>query len=141
MALPDPKPGLVIRYDCLWSHEAAAGHDQGKDRPTCLIAASDSTAHPRFVVLLPITHTPPAGDTIGVEIPSMVKKAIGLDEERSWVIFSEHNVDEWPNAGISQLPGGSGNFAYGFLPPGLFKAIKAKFLELARAKKSKSVGR
>jgi hypothetical protein len=56
------------------------------------------------------------------------------------VILSEHNVDEWPNGGLSQLPGGSGNFAHRFLPPGLFKLIKAKFLELARAKKTKSVG-
>jgi len=99
VALPDPKPGLVIRYDFLWSHEAAAGQDQGKDRPACLVAASDSLARPRFVVLLPITHTPPAGEMIGVEIPAAVKQAIGLDEAPSWVIVSEHNIDEWPNAG------------------------------------------
>jgi len=41
VALPDPKPGLVVRYDDLWTHEAAAGRDQGKTRPTCLIAATD----------------------------------------------------------------------------------------------------
>ena len=33
MTLPDPKPGLVVRYDYLWTHEAAAGREQGKDRP------------------------------------------------------------------------------------------------------------
>ena len=55
MALPEPKPGLVIRYDYLWSREAAVGRDQGKDRPACLVAASDSTTLPRFVVILPIT--------------------------------------------------------------------------------------
>ncbi len=51
------------------------------------------------MVLLPITHTPPDGDTIGIEIPAKVKEAIGLDDIRSWVIVSEHNIDEWPNAG------------------------------------------
>ena len=32
-------------------------------------------------------------------------------------------------------------FSYGFVPPGLFAQIKARFLELARANKSRSVRR
>lgn len=47
MAHPDPKPGPVIRYDYLWSHEAAAGRDQDKERPACLVAARDSQVRPR----------------------------------------------------------------------------------------------
>jgi hypothetical protein len=35
------------------------------------------------VVLLPITHTPPDGDTIGIGIPKG-QLAIGLDDARSW---------------------------------------------------------
>lgn len=141
MALPEPKPGLVVRYDYLWSREAAAGRHQGKDRPACLAAASDSLTTPRYVVLLPITHAPPQGDTVGVEIPPRVRKAIGLDDAPSWVIVSEHNVDEWPNGGLSPLPGKPGMFAYGFLPPALFAAIKARFLVLTRDKKSDRVMR
>ncbi|TPQ42383.1 hypothetical protein C2U70_01615 [Bradyrhizobium guangdongense] len=141
MALPDPKPGLVVRYDYLWSREAAAGRDQGKDRPTCLVAASDSLTTPRYVVLLPITHSPPDADTVGVEIPVKVKQAIGLDDAPSWVIVSEYNVDEWPNAGLTPIPGKPGTFSYGFVPPGLFAQIKTKFLELARQKKSGAVHR
>ena len=141
MSLPDPQPGLVIRYDYLWTHEAAKGQEQGKDRPTCLIAASDSTIRPRYVVLLPITHTSPTGDTIGIEIPVKVKQAIGLDDEPSWIIVSEHNVDEWPNSGLSPVPGKPGIFAYGFIPPGLFALIKEAFITLARQKRSKRVKR
>ncbi len=141
MALPEPKPGLVIRYDYLWTHEAAAGRDQGKTRPTCLVAATDPQARPRYVVLLPITHTPPSGNTVGIEIPGRVKQAIGLDDEPSWVIVSEHNIDEWPNGGLSPVPGRPGDFSYGFIPPGLFATIKARFLELARAKASAGVRR
>ena len=141
MSFPEPKPGLVVRYDYLWAREAERGQDQGKDRPTCLVAASDSAARPRYVVLLPITHTPPLGDTIGVEIPAKVRQAIGLDDEPSWVIVSEHNIDEWPNGGLSPVPGKTGVFAYGFIPPGLFARIKAEFLELARRKKSGAVRR
>ena len=141
MAVPEPKPGLVVRYDYLWFHEATRGLHQGKDRPACLVAASDSLRMPRYVVLLPITHTPPSGDTVGVEIPTKVKQAIGLDETPSWVIVSEHNVDEWPNSGLSPVPGKPGMFSYGFIPPGLFAQIKTKFLELARDKKSTPVRR
>jgi hypothetical protein len=133
MTLPDPQPGLVIRYDYLWTREAAAGRQQGKDRPACLVAATDSTVNPRFVVVLPIMHTAPSGDTVGIEIPAKVRAAIGLDDAPSWVIVSDHNVDEWPNAGLAPIPGRTGMFSYGFVPPGLFKQIKSKFLELADA--------
>jgi hypothetical protein len=141
VALPDPKAGLVVRYDYLWSRESAAGRSQGKDRPACIVAASDSLTRPRYVVLLPITHSPPDAQTIGIQIPIKVKQAIGLDDAPSWVIVSEHNIDEWPNAGLSPVPGKPGVFAYGFIPPGLFAEVKAKFLELAREQKSGAVRR
>ena len=131
MALPEPKPGLVVRYDYLWTREVAAGHDQGKDRPACLVAAVDSFARSRFVVILPITHMAPTGETVGIEIPPRVRQALGLDDAPSWVIVSEHNVIEWPNAGLAPIPGRPGVFGYGFIPPRLFARIKAKFLELS----------
>ncbi len=131
MALPEPNPGLVVRYDTLWSRQAAAGHEQGKDRPACLVAASNFVAMPRFVVLLPITHMAPTGDTVGIEIPPKVRQALSFDQAPSWVIVSEHNVDEWPNAGLAPIPGRPGVFGYGFIPPRLFARIKAKFWELS----------
>jgi len=141
--VPDPKPGLVVRYDYLWLQEAATGRDQGKAkaRPACLLAASDSSTRPRFVVILPTTHTPPSVDTIGIEIPPKVRQGIGLDEEPCWVIVSEHNVDEWPNAGLEPIPGQPGIFAYGFVPPRLFARIKRKFLDLAKQNRSPGVRR
>jgi hypothetical protein len=141
VALPEPKPGLVIRYDYLWSHEAAAGRDQGKERPACLVAASDSSLRPRFVVILPITHSPPDDDTVGIEIPAKVKQALGLDEAPSWVIVSEYNVDEWPNGGLAPLPGRPNVFSYGFIPPRLFAQVKEKFLELSGQRRSSGVRR
>jgi len=131
----------VIRYDYLWTQEAAAGRDQGKERPACLVAAMDSDVSPRFVVILPITHTRPDKNTVGVEIPAKVRAALGLDDAPSWVIVSEHNVDEWPNAGLAPLPGRPSVFSYGFIPPGLFAQVKSKFLELCREGRSGSVRR
>jgi hypothetical protein len=139
--IPEARPGLVIRYDYLWSREAAAGRDQGKERPACLVAAMDSAVAPRFVVILPITHTPPDKDIVGVEIPAKVRHALGLDDAPCWVIVSDHNVDEWPNGGLAPVPGRSGVFSYGVIPPGLFAQVKAKFLELSGQGRSSGVGR
>jgi hypothetical protein len=141
MAIPDPSPGLVVRYDYLWSREAAAGRIQGKERPACIVVASDSTTKPRFVVLLPITHSHPLGDTSAIEIPSKIRQAIGLDDAPSWVVVSEYNVDEWPNAGLAPVPDRPDVYAYGFIPPGLFAQIKARLVTLAREKKSEAVSR
>lgn len=141
MPIPEPRPGLVIRYDYLWSREAAGGRDGGKDRPACLVAATKPADVPRYVVILPITHSQPDADTPAVEIPERVRQALGLDEDRSWVILSEHNVDEWPNGGLSAVPGRPGEFAYGFIPPKLFRQIRDGFLELARRGRSGRVRR
>jgi hypothetical protein len=141
MPLPTPKPGLVIRYDYLWSDDSRAGHSQGKDRPACILVAGVESTYARHVVLLAITHSEPSGDTVGVEIPPNVKRAIGLDEDRSWVIVSESNVDIWPTAGMTPIPHRQGEFAYGFIPPGLFKVIKARFLEIAQKKSGNFVRR
>jgi hypothetical protein len=104
------------------------GRQSGKDRPTCLVATLDDTAKPRFVIILPITHSPPAEGVMGIEIPLTVKKNLGLDEARSWVIVSEYNIDDWPTAGLAPAPGKRGTFAYGFLPPGLFARIRDAFV-------------
>ena len=94
MALPEPRPGLVFRYDYLWSHDSVAGSDYGKERPACLVAAMDPTASPRFVVILPITHTRPNKDTVGVEIPARVREALGLDDAPSWVTRFRDSTNE-----------------------------------------------
>lgn len=141
MPLPEPRPGLVIRYDYLWMKETAAGRDQGKERPACLVAAIDAVTTPRFVVILPITHRRPAKSTAGVEIPAKVREALGLDDAPSWIIVSEHNVDEWPNDGLAPLPGRPGIFSYGFIPPRLFAQVKTRFLELYEKGRSGSVRR
>ena len=121
MPPPEPRPGLVICYDYLWTREAAVGRIQGKERPACVVAATDSG--------ISIKHTRPNKDTVGIEIPAKVRAALGLDDTKSWVIVSEHNVDEWPNAGLAPIPGRPQDFAYGFIPPGLFAQMKAKFRE------------
>ncbi len=136
MSLPPPEPGLVFRYDYLWTREARTGRTTGKERPACIAVAADSTAEPSLVIVLPITHSAPTGDAVGVEIPAAVRRALGLDSERCWIVVTEANVDEWPNAGIALVPRSRKSFAYGFLPPDLYSVVKAmtlKHLDLRRA--------
>jgi hypothetical protein len=129
MSLPKPEPGLVFRYDYLWSREAKRGQITGKDRPACVAIMTDAEAGPQIVVILPITHSKPSGDSAGIEIPESVRRQLGLDDSPCWVIVSEHNTDEWPNSGISPLPGSKTVFAYGFLPPRLFGRVRSEFLK------------
>jgi len=80
-------------------------------------------------------------DTAGIEIPASVRQALGLDDEPCWVVVSEYNVDEWPNGGVSPLPGKPGVFSYGLIPPGLFAQVKSEFLSLSEAGKVGGVKR
>ena len=87
MALLEPRPGLVFRYDYLWNREAAAGRDQGKERPACLLIASDAATKPRYAIILPITHSAPFGNTVAVEIPARVRAHLGLAACRTRVFI------------------------------------------------------
>jgi hypothetical protein len=141
MALPKPEPGLVIRYDYLWLSESASARASGKERPACLVATLDDEAASKLVLILPITHSRPSGDTVGIEIPRTVAEHLGLDDARSWIVISEANVDFWPNAGLSPVPGRRGSYAYGFLPPSLFEKVRTGFVRLFETRRAKLVRR
>ena len=136
MPLPEPEPGLVFRYDFLWRREADAGRDTSKERPACIAVATDSEMARRRVVILPITHSRPSKAAFGIELPDTVRRALGLDDEPCWVIVSEYNIDNWPNAGIATLPESTSKYTYGYLPPRLFETIKAEFLKRFDSKRA-----
>ena len=92
MSLPDPVPGLVIRYSYLWKAEYGRGQEEGvKDRPCAVILVSADEDGDRMVTVLPISHTPPADPELAVELPAATKRRLGLDDERSWVVLTEAN--------------------------------------------------
>lgn len=144
MPLPTPVPGLVVRYGYLWHSERLAGREEGKDRPCAIVAAlrpADEAGEMR-VLVLPVTHSPPAQSTLAVEIPAPVKERLGLDADRSWVVLSEWNEFIWPGPDLRRAPGGdASSAAYGMLPPGLFATIRDRFLALATAGRARRVPR
>lgn len=74
---------------------------------------------------LPITHREPAKGTPAVEIPQAVKRSLGMDSLRSWVICNEVNEFKWPSCDYCRTPDKGGSF--GFMPPGLFTVVKTKY--------------
>lgn len=78
------------------------------------------------LLVAPITHLQPdAGE--GVEIPSAVKRQLGLDDERSWVITTEVNRFVWPGPDIRVAPKTNDPF-YGAVPAGLYEKVRVGIL-------------
>ena len=68
MSLPQPFPGLVIRYNYLWADDAAQGREEGeKDRPAAIVMAVKHSGE-THVYALPITHSAPMTGTEALEI-------------------------------------------------------------------------
>jgi hypothetical protein len=118
--IPDPQPGLVIRYAYLWRDEQRRGFEEGrKDRPCAIVlAVARAEGRPRVVVAA-ITHTPPAAGTGAIAIPPLTAKRLGLDE-----VPHELNIFTWPGPDIRPAPGRHpASIAYGQLPHGLTTQI------------------
>jgi hypothetical protein len=141
--LPDPVPGLVIRYSYLWMEEHRRGQEEGvKDRPCAVILVTADDEGDRVVTVLPITHTPPANSALAVEIPHSTKRRLGLDDERSWIVLTEVNRFVWPGPDLRlSEPGYMASVAYGLLPRALFKELTLKFRAVLDARLARVVPR
>jgi hypothetical protein len=128
MPIPNPEPGLVISYAYLWHHEHRAGREEGqKDRPGVIVLAVEREADDATIVtVLPITHSPPADLNSAVEIPLPVKRHLGLDDDRSWIVVDEGNEFLWPGYDLRKI-GRTDRYDYGFLPPRFFNQVLDAF--------------
>jgi hypothetical protein len=136
MPIPNPEPGLVISYAYLWHHEHRVGREEGqKDRPSVIVLAIEREADGAIIVtVLPITHGPPADPASSIEIPLPVKRHLGLDDDRSWVVVDEGNEFLWPGYDLRKLPHGD-RHDYGFLPPRFFNQVLEAFVACYEAGK------
>jgi mRNA-degrading endonuclease toxin of MazEF toxin-antitoxin module len=127
MALPEPEPGLVIRYAYLWRREAEVGREHGvKDRPCVVVLAVKRDGAKTRVVVAPVTHTPSANSKTAMELPAQTKKRLGLDEQASWIVTEEVNVFTWPGPDLKSIDTQAGRrFAFGYLPSNLTRQLIA----------------
>lgn len=142
MPIPTPEPGLVISYAYLWHLENARGLEEGrKNRPSVIVLTVEREADDATVVIvLPITHSPPSDPAGAVEIPAPVKRHLGLDDERSWVVVTEGNEFDWPGYDLQKIGGGD-RYDYGFLPPRFFDQVRDAFVKWRRAHRAKLISR
>lgn len=141
MAIPDPEPGLVVHFNYLWSNEFERGREEARyPRPCAIVLSYRRTADGATIVLLaPITHSEPRPSDRAIEIPQAIKKQLGLDDLRSWVMVDEVNESAWP--GYDLQTNAQGQYAYGFIPPTLFRRIKAEMMQVLKASRLRRVPR
>ena len=119
----------MISYAYVWHHEQLAGREEGaKDRPCVVVLAVERKSDRETVVIvLPVTHAPPLESAAAIEIPNAVKRHLGLDDERSWIVVAEGNEFLWPGYDLRKRSD-SQRYDYGFLPPKLFDKVRKAFL-------------
>ena len=141
MAIPDPEPGLVVHFNYLWSSEFDRGRLEARyPRPCAIVLSYRRTADGATIAMLaPITHSEPRPGDRAIEIPQAVKRQLGLDDLRSWVMVDEVNETTWP--GYDLQTNLQGQYAYGFIPPTLFRRIKAEMMLALKASRLRRVPR
>lgn len=93
------------------------------------------------MTVAPITHTPPAKGGEAIELPRRVKQALGLDDDRYWIVLDDVNQFAWPGYDIRPVPGAKSRFAYGFIPPSLYDTVIGRLLALAAAQRVAEIRR
>jgi hypothetical protein len=142
LAIPSPEPGLVLNYAYLWHDEFRAGQEEGrKNRPTVIVlCATQAENQSTIVTVLPITHAAPKNPREAIEVPQAIKKHLGLDDERSWIIIGEGNEFVWPGFDLRKVPNKDA-YEYGYLPPRFFDKVRDAFVEFARATRVSLINR
>ena len=75
-----------------------------------------------------VIHTPPAADAAAGEMARRVKRHLGLNDARSWIVVNEVNQVDWSGFDLRRLPRQNDPFAYDFIPPRLYEGVKATLL-------------
>lgn len=142
MALPVLECGLVVSYSYLWRHESETGKMEGsKNRPCIIVAIVSKEGGKKLATVAPITHSLPADLTVAIEISQRIKRYLGLDGERSWVILDDFNDFIWPGYDLRLVLRKPGHYDYGIMPPALFDQIMTRIFEIQREGRTFSASR
>lgn len=120
---PTPELGDVLAYAYLWVREAEAGQEEGlKDRPVVVVLATVVRDGATQLLVAPVTHSAPAAANGAVELPANVKRDLGLDRERSWIVTTEINQFRWPGPDVRLLD--NGQPFWGAVPDWLLRRVR-----------------
>lgn len=138
MALPEPRPGLVVGYDFLFREQVDAGMENAsKPHPAAIILVVKHDLQTR-VSLVAISHSPPSlsDDRYRLKLTAAECREMGLDAGNHWVNLRDINSFDWPGYDlVKSAPGAS--YTYGSMSKGTFvrivEALKAAaFRSIAR---------
>ena len=77
------------------------------------------------VVVAPVTTQFPGPEDVSIEIPAQVKKHLGMDDRRSWIVTGELNRFNWPGPDIRPAPSQSDRSPYyGKIPGRLLETVR-----------------
>jgi hypothetical protein len=144
VSFPDPKPGLVIRYEFLWSNEADHGAAEGsKERPCAIVVAAYDRDGAIRTIVAPVTHAPPSADAeeASLEIPAKLCRSLGLDAARHWIRLDELNRFIWPGYDLRPRPDAPDRWEYGMLPKAFYEEMRVRILDLDRRRRNRVVTR
>lgn len=76
------------------------------------------------LMVVPVTTQPPRNAADAFEIPARVKKHLGLDAERCWIMVTELNRFVWPGPDVRPVARSGGlTPLLGFLPEQVFRPV------------------
>ena len=126
--------GDVAEFHYLWHREAAKGEESGrKPRPVCIVIKTPG--NPEVVFLFPCTSKQPIGGQLGLSVPEIECRRIGLASP-CWIILDEFNRVEMDKDYdfVSTEPIGSVSAAF-------LRKIATTIKQAARASAIKAVKR
>jgi hypothetical protein len=92
-----------------------------------VVARIEEAAGP-LILVAPVTHKAPDKSMDAIEIPTNVKKQLGLDKDRSWIVVTELNRFIWPGPDIRPVPE-TGAPLYDAVPDWLFERVRSGVLQ------------
>lgn len=121
-----PSVGSVISYSYLWKEEHEKGQIEGLKVRPCVVMVVGADGG-EFVVA-PITHSPT--NTEGIELNHALKRRLGLDDEKSWLILTEVNIFRWRGPDVYPVfKDGSNLLEYGKIPDAMIRRARDHMIE------------
>lgn len=82
------------------------------------------------MTVLPVTYRQPEGG--GIEVARAVKRHLGLDDDRSWIVVSQGDQFVWPGYDLRKVQN-TDRYDLGYLPPRFFRDVLLAFVAWHRA--------
>lgn len=121
MALPKPRPGLVVGYDFLFRDQADAGMENAvKPHPAALVVVVEHDVRTR-VSLVAISHSPPSPGQARhyLKFKPAECRQMGLDSGDHWVNLRDINSFDWPGYDLARIAP-DGGYVFGRMSKGTF---------------------